>query len=158
MKRLIAAALLCTQLGAAAVRLGGSVEHPASWDPAAFEKLGPERFENIALVCKSAAVKSEPKTIRGVRLKKLLEGANIVSAGKKERNRIVIIASAADGYSAAFSYNELFNTAVGEKVIVALKEGKFTLYSDADYFTGARHVRDLERIDVVVASIPTKGE
>jgi len=73
-----------------------------------------------------------------------------------------VIASAHDGYAVTFSWHELCNTPVGEQAILAcecggqplsLADGGPILYSGADIFSAARHVKRLVRIDTRVLGV-----
>ena len=79
------------------------------------------------------------------------------------RARRYICASATDGHTAIFSFNEIFNSHGGANVIVAYEkngssiaesEGAIVLVAGADHRTGCRFVKALDRIDVRVASLP----
>jgi DMSO/TMAO reductase YedYZ molybdopterin-dependent catalytic subunit len=93
----------------------------------------------------------------GLRLIDLLEEADIRRDAPRALRRTYLVAVATDGYQAVFSWGELFNTAVGLNVLVAIErdgkplldgEGRFALVSLADQRPGPRHVKWLSRIDV----------
>ncbi|PKN14409.1 MAG: sulfite oxidase-like oxidoreductase, partial [Deltaproteobacteria bacterium HGW-Deltaproteobacteria-24] len=93
----------------------------------------------------------------GVKLKDILAEADIVTSSKRDLNKIYIQVVASDGYAVIFSYNELFNTNNGDRVIVFYKknnqfleeyEGKIALISLDDNKNGPRHVKWLEKIIV----------
>jgi DMSO/TMAO reductase YedYZ molybdopterin-dependent catalytic subunit len=93
----------------------------------------------------------------GVRLSDLLDEARIRSDAPRALRRTYVVAIATDGYQAVFSWGELFNSALGREVIVAIErdaaplrdgEGRFALVSLADLRPGPRHVKWLARIDV----------
>ena len=78
--------------------------------------------------------------------------------GHKDARTMVVVARATDGYVVTFSYNELYNTAIGKDVLVAWEkdgqplgphEGQFLLISGQDIKTGPRHVRNLADIRIV---------
>jgi len=71
-----------------------------------------------------------------------------------------IVASAYDGYKVVFSWQEIFNTAVGGGVMILLErdgkpldgeQGQLELISAEDYFAGSRYVKGLKNIEVVLA-------
>ncbi|MGQ0509379.1 MAG: molybdopterin-dependent oxidoreductase [Betaproteobacteria bacterium] len=93
----------------------------------------------------------------GLRLVDLLEEADIRRDARHALRRTYVVATASDGYVAVFSWGELFNTAIGQEVLVAYArdgqplrdgEGRIALVSLADSRAGARHVKWLMRIDV----------
>jgi DMSO/TMAO reductase YedYZ molybdopterin-dependent catalytic subunit len=96
---------------------------------------------------------------RGVRLTDLIEEAGLRNDSPGDFKRAVFIAMAHDGYAVTFSWHELFNTAIGESVLVAyecddqpltVEEGVPTLYSGADIMAAPRHVKRLARVVVKV--------
>jgi hypothetical protein len=60
---------------------------------------------------------------RGVLLKDLIDLAGLHLASPGDFKRMVFIAVAHDGYAVVFSWHELFNTPVGERVLVAFERG-----------------------------------
>jgi DMSO/TMAO reductase YedYZ molybdopterin-dependent catalytic subunit len=93
----------------------------------------------------------------GIRLIDLLEEADIRQDERHALRRTYVVAVASDGYQAVFSWGELFNTAVGRTVLVAIErdgaplregEGRIALVSLADERPGLRHVKWLTRVEV----------
>jgi DMSO/TMAO reductase YedYZ molybdopterin-dependent catalytic subunit len=93
----------------------------------------------------------------GIRLTDLLEEADIKQDERHALRRTYVVAVATDGYQAIFSWGELFNTSVGQGVLVAFErdgqplregEGRIALVSTADNRIGVRHVKWLTKIDV----------
>lgn len=88
----------------------------------------------------------------GVLLRDLLARAGLDSAQDRGVRVAVVEAVATDGYRAVFSWGELFNSPLGEQVLViASQDGKpldsdagpLALRSLADLRPGPRHVRNL---------------
>ena len=74
-----------------------------------------------------------------------------------EPKKMAIIAGASDGYKVVFSWNEIFNSPIGDGVIVFFEkdgfpladdEGRIALVSTKDLRTGPRHVKWLQSIEV----------
>ncbi len=95
--------------------------------------------------------------VKGVRVRTLLEKAAIVSSDHNTVKKLVIIASATDNYRVVFSWSELFNTNVGEDVLVIFErngspldksEGTLALISAKDLRPGPRHVKWLQALEV----------
>ena len=70
---------------------------------------------------------------------------------------MAIIATASDGYKVVFSWSEVFNSPLGEGVIVFFEkdgvpladdEGRIAMVSTKDIRTGPRHVKWLQAIEV----------
>ncbi|WP_429281509.1 molybdopterin-dependent oxidoreductase [Paraburkholderia sp. GAS41] len=96
---------------------------------------------------------------RGVLLTDLISEAGLRNDAPGDFKRMVFVAAAHDGYAVAFSWHELFNTPVGESVLIAYEcdgeplsvaDGAPILHSGADIMAAPRHVKRLVRIDVQV--------
>ena len=96
-------------------------------------------------------------TVRGVRLVRLVEAAGLVERARGDWKNLLVTATATDGYRAQFTWAELANTAAGEGVLVVFerdgrpldaREGRIALLATGDLRLGARHVRNLLRIEV----------
>jgi hypothetical protein len=92
-----------------------------------------------------------------VRLTDILEKAEILTLGHNDVKKMAIIATASDGYKVVFSWSEIFNSPVGEGVMVFFEknglpladdEGRIALVSSKDTRTGPRHVKWLQDIEV----------
>ena len=97
-------------------------------------------------------------TIRyqGVPLRELLDRAGL-KPGRRDIRKAIVLLTAKDGYQASFSWGELYNSALGDGVIVVLRQGSDELLdtdglpglrSLQDTRPGPRHVRWLVRIEV----------
>lgn len=116
---------------------------------------------DVPVRTRDGALVKTHKGYRGILLTRLLEQARIRQTDPGALKRTVIIARATDGYVALFSWNELYNTAVGEQVFVLTGrageplddgEGRIALISLQDQRTGPRHVRWLKEIRVDLIS------
>ena len=105
-------------------------------------------------------VKSEANGLKGVLLKEILQTAEIKSESPKVLSEYYFVFTASDGYKVVYSWNELFNTSVGESVyLVTEKNGKtitemddsILVVSTKDYKTGRRNVKGLSSIVVMRA-------
>ncbi|HEY2000248.1 molybdopterin-dependent oxidoreductase [Paraburkholderia sp.] len=94
---------------------------------------------------------------RGVRLTDLVEQAGLRNDAPGDFKRMVFVAVAQDGYAVSFSWHELFNTPVGEQVLIAyecdgqplsVEDGAPVLYSGADIMAAPRHLKRLARVVV----------
>jgi hypothetical protein len=69
--------------------------------------------------------KSEAKGLKGILLKEILQTAEIKSESPKVLSEYYFVFTASDNYKVVYSWNELFNTLVGESVyLVTEKNGK----------------------------------
>lgn len=101
--------------------------------------------------------KGTAKGLKGVLLKDVLELVQIDSESPKVLSEYYFACKANDNYTVVYSWNELFNTVVGETVyIITEKEGKppgqmndsILMISSKDQKTGRRHVKALATIEV----------
>lgn len=97
-------------------------------------------------------------TYQGVPLRQLLDLAGL-KPDRRDIRKAVVLLTARDGYQASFSWGELYNTQVGDGVMVVLRhgpdelldtEGAPSLRSLQDLRPGPRHVRWLGKIEVLV--------
>lgn len=91
----------------------------------------------------------------GVLLKEIIDQAKIDVKSRKDLNKVYIMAIASDNYKVLFSLNELFNSKIGDKVLIFFKkneklldenEGKLALISVEDENENPRHIKWLEKI------------
>jgi cytochrome c551/c552 len=139
------------------ITVTGKVEKPLKLDPAALRQFPPQQVGEVPLVCQSGADKGKLENFKGVRLTDILDQAKILAPGHNDVKKLAIVATASDGYKAVFSWNELFNSPIGEGVMVffekdgqplADNEGRIALVSSKDSRTGPRHVKWLQNIEV----------
>lgn len=101
---------------------------------------------------------------QGVPLRELIERAGL-KPDRRAVRRAVVLLTARDGYQASYSWGELFNSPLGDGVVVVLRQGNDELLdtdglpalrSLQDLRPGPRHVRWLQRVEVIlpVATAP----
>lgn len=109
--------------------------------------------------CGSGDPKGHLPPCRGVRLTDVINGAEVITAGHNDTKKMYLVAKAEDGYSTLFSWQELFNTSVGEGVMVILEKngqklfenpGRIDLFSSYDILTGPRYVKNLKSLEIVL--------
>lgn len=139
------------------VRVSGAVKATREFTVAALKQMSGRDSGVMPVVCASGATVATVRNFRGVRLTELLDRVGIDEQGHKDTRRMVVIARATDGYVVTFSWNELFNTDIGNGVLVAYEKdgkplgpdaGQLLLISAKDIKTGPRHVRWLSEIEV----------
>ncbi|CBL44562.1 predicted oxidoreductase, molybdopterin binding [gamma proteobacterium HdN1] len=140
------------------ITVAGLVETPLVLDVAALGKFPVQQIGDVQLICQSGADRGKLDGITGTRLRDILEKAKIKAPAHNDVKKMVIVATASDGYKAVFSWNELFNSPIGDGVVVFYakgglpleeSEGRIAMVSTQDTRTGPRHVRWLQRIDVI---------
>ena len=102
-------------------------------------------------------IKDTLNHLQGVPLKTILEKAEIAVEKPKQLNEFYFIFIASDNYKVVFSWNEIFNTTIGDQCyFITAWEGKtkteiqdhIFFISTGDKTTGRRVVRGLDRIEV----------
>lgn len=139
------------------VTVSGAVEHPLTLGVSDLRQFPPRQVAEVPLVCQTGANVGKLENFRGVLLRDILEKAVVVSRDHNDVKKTAIVARARDGYAVVFSWSELFNSPIGEGVVVffekdgmplAADEGRLALISAQDLRTGPRHVKWLHEIEV----------
>ena len=134
--------------------VSGAVEQRLVLDAAALAAFPAAQIVDVSL---PRGAGSAPVKYRGVRLRDVLTRAKIVAPGHNDIKQMLVVASATDQYVALFSWAELFNSPLGEGVLVLFErdgkalgddEGKLALISTGDTRNGARHVKWLQAVEV----------
>jgi DMSO/TMAO reductase YedYZ molybdopterin-dependent catalytic subunit len=110
-------------------------------------------------VVRSAGGRGETgRYFTGCLLRDVLNAANLTEGDRHDLRKTIIVATASDGYKAVFSWGELFNSTVGDGVLVVYErdgaplgsdEGRIALISLKDTRPGPRHIKWLSSIEVV---------
>lgn len=139
------------------ITVSGAVEHQLTLGVDDLRSFPPQQVGELPLVCQSGANAGKIENIKGVLLRDILEKAVVKAPGHNDTKKMVIIASASDGYKVVFSWSEVFNSPVGEGVIVYFEKdglpladdkGRIAMVSAGDTRTGARQVKWLQGIEV----------
>ncbi|WP_084813361.1 molybdopterin-dependent oxidoreductase [Desulfogranum japonicum] len=120
-----------------------------------------DQFEanQLPLRCGSGEPKGCSLSGKGVLLTDVINLADVIAAGHNDTKKMFIIARSDDGYTTVFSWQELFNTVVGEGVLILLEKDGVPLYgghgpadliSGRDFLSGPRYVKRLARIEIVL--------
>lgn len=112
---------------------------------------------NIKITNNRGELKEEIKNASGVLLKPYLEKAAIVTSKPGDFNSIYVVCISADSHQVVFSWNELFNTDIGNNVyLITEKNGvklkdmpeRILLISKSDSLSGRRYLKNLKEIRV----------
>lgn len=135
----------------------GRVEHTLALTPEALKDFPVQAPQEIPIIGRNGEKLRVLKGYSAARLTDVLDKSVLVTADHNDLKKTVIIATASDEYKAVFSWNELYNTPVGEGVLILYAkdgkplgddEGLIALVSTKDIHTGPRHVRWLQDISV----------
>lgn len=139
------------------VSVSGVVENKLILRIDDLRQFPPQKVGEVPLICQTGANVGKLENFKGVLLKDILEKAVVISKDHNDVKKTIVIASATDGYKVVFSWSEIFNTPIGEGVMVFFEkdgkplsedEGRIAMISSKDLRTGPRHVKWLKGIEV----------
>ncbi|SEL42731.1 hypothetical protein SAMN05518845_107134 [Variovorax sp. YR750] len=135
----------------------GLVPRPGSFALEALEGLPRHDLGPTQVLCYSGRPVAQVDSYAGARLIDLLDACGLSERPRSELKRCVVVARGDDGYQAIFSWNELYNSTIGEKVLVLYEKngealdahlGTICLISAGDSRLGPRHLRGLRQVAV----------
>ena len=115
---------------------------------------------NISVTDHTGAVKQQDDKLKGVLLKDILNHSQWAAASPKLFSAIYFTCVGIDGYKVVYSWNELFNTPVGDNVYIVMekncvKAGQLSssiqMASMLDFKTGRRYLHNLDKIIVGIS-------
>lgn len=137
--------------------ISGEVKSGRTFSEADLLKFTSHEIGDVVITNHMGEKKGDSKKMTGVLLKDVLGTVEIQADSPKELSGYYFICKANDGYTVVYSWNEIFNTAVGETAyLVTSKEGKaisemegaILMISSKDYKTGRRQLKALTSIEV----------
>lgn len=136
--------------------ISGAVEHALTFSVDDLRQLPLQEVNEVRILNHKGDVVSDLKNVKGVRLRDILDKAVIKAPEHNDVKKMVIIATASDDYKAVFSWNEIYNSPLGDGVLVIFEadgqaledEGPLVTVSTMDIRTGSRHVKWLIGIEV----------
>lgn len=147
------ARLVTTTLG-----IRGNVAVPLSLTVGDLARFPVQRVDDTRVVRAQGSDSALVRQFAGCLLRDVLNTAKLTEGGRNDLRRTIIVATASDGYKAVFSWGELFNSSIGDGVLVVYErdgaplgdaEGRIALVSLKDTRPGPRHVKWLATVDVV---------
>jgi hypothetical protein len=135
----------------------GKVKNPSEFSVKNTADYKSISIDSITIYNHLAERRGVIKNVKGILLKEVLEKAVFDSESPKTLSEFYIECIATDDYKVVFSWNELFNTEIGNKVIIITeKDGQrgsqirdgMALISASDKATGRRFVKGLRKIVV----------
>ncbi|EIJ41091.1 sulfite oxidase-like oxidoreductase [Beggiatoa alba B18LD] len=137
------------------LQISGEVETPLILDFDALQELPHYEVHNFPIVCATTkTVLAVTQHFKGVLLRDLLAQAVLKTSNKPlYRQPIYIAARAVDGYTAMFTWHEIFNARGGDSVYVIHTceyepLAQLMLLCTSDVYSAPRWVRNLNRIEV----------
>lgn len=123
-------------------------------DASAFSSIS---IDSIVVYNHLVVRKSVLKNVKGVLLKDIIAKASFDISDPKPLSEYYFTCIASDGYKVVFSWNEIFNTAIGRQLMVITEADgikaltssqRIAIISPADIATGRRYVHGLQKVIV----------
>ncbi len=104
--------------------------------------------------------KHEDEHLKGILLKDVLSHTAFDVGNPKLMSELYFVCSGADGYKVVYSWNELYNTEVGDHVFIIMEKNgikaakmpeNIQMASMMDFKTGRRYLHNLSRIVIGLA-------
>ena len=102
-------------------------------------------------------IKDTVKNCKGILLKTILDKVEFIYEKPKELNEFYFVFVASDDYKVVFSWNEIYNTEIGNNLFIITElngkklkdiEQRIVLTSTSDLKNGRRYIKGLEKIEV----------
>jgi hypothetical protein len=112
---------------------------------------------DIKVTDHTGAFKHKDDELKGILLKSILSHTTFKTTSPKLLSRFYFVCTGIDGYKVVYSWNELFNTAVGDHVYIIMEKNgikadkmpeSLQMTSATDFKTGRRYLRNLDKIVV----------
>ena len=131
------------------IHVHGAVEKSLTLNVDDMRKFSADQTGEFPIICQSGAKVGTMENHKGVLLKDILNKAVIKTVAHNDVKKMMVIASASDGYKVVFSWSdgvlvmfEKDGNPIGDE------EGRLALISTKDIRTGSRHVKWLNDIEV----------
>jgi hypothetical protein len=124
---------------------------------AELSKYKQAKLGNVKILNHRGEQKSIIRNITGVLLKDVVDSSYMNVNKPKDYSEYYILLVASDGYKNVYSWNEIYNTNIGNHIyIITGKDGKpanqmeerILVMSLSDINTGRRHLKNLARIEI----------
>ncbi|MCU0448718.1 MAG: hypothetical protein MUC97_02580 [Bernardetiaceae bacterium] len=124
---------------------------------AQIDSLEAQTLPDVAILNHAGESRGMAKQLKGVLVKNLLQGLALQEDSPKRFSEFYLVFVAADGYKVVYSWNEIFNSPIGDNLyFITAKEGKTLAQMDErilvltpiDFKTGRRHIKALSKIVV----------
>ncbi len=140
-----------------AITISGALEKEITITLADISTLPSQTIPDVAITNHLGEPRGTAKGLRGVLVRDLLANVSFNSESPKVFSEYFLTFIASDGYTAVYSWNELFNSPTGNSVfVITEKEGKklpemnerILIITPSDFKTGRRHIKNLKSIVV----------
>lgn len=137
----------------------GAVKQEISFSIADLQKYPSQKAGKgkLNIYSHDGTLRSTLKGLEGIPIKILLQKVEFVVDSPRDLSQFYLVFEATDGYKVLYSWNEIFNTPVGDQVYVLTKadgvgletmEQRIAVVSMSDVRTGRRYVKGFNKITV----------
>lgn len=139
------------------ITVTGVVKHPLVLRVDDLKKFPAKSVKGVQMICLDGASKGRLPMVRGALLRDILAKAELDAPGHNDVKRMIVVATASDGYKVVYSWSEIFNSPQSDGMIVYYEkngqsigndEGRIAMLSTKDVRTGPRHVKWLKSLEV----------
>lgn len=136
--------------------VSGDIKNEKTISVSDFSQWKEKTIGDVTITNHLGEVKGVALAMKGVLLKEVLQSFELKAESPKVFSEWFIVCKATDGYKVVYSWNELYNTKLGESIyLVTEKEGKrasnmsesVLMISTEDFKTGRRFVKSLQSIE-----------
>jgi hypothetical protein len=135
----------------------GEVNYPLHLTADEARSMKLTEVKDLTMICGSGRNEGFIQSYRGILLTDLLNRADVMMREHNSPSHLYVTVMSSDDHWVLFSYQELYNSSIGEQAIVILEkdghplgeeEGEFAFVSANDTRLGARKLRYLKSIEV----------
>ncbi|MEX8547102.1 MAG: hypothetical protein V5804_05815 [Mucilaginibacter sp.] len=137
--------------------ISGKVKKEAVMTMDSLNKIPLKEIGNIKVTNHLGEFKHQDEHLKGVLLKDVLRNTTFDVSSPKLMSQLYFVCSGADGYKVVYSWNELYNTPVGDQVFILMEKNgikaaqmpeNIQMASMLDFKTGRRYLHNLSKIEV----------
>jgi len=138
-------------------RIKGLVKNELIFRVSELMKCKQDELGDVVIRNHKGEEKGIAKSMKGILLKTLIDSAGIHADKPKDYSELYIVLTASDNYKNVYSWNELFNSEIGNHIyVVTGMDGKtmdempdrILVLSAGDFNAGRRHLKGLVNIEV----------
>jgi hypothetical protein len=137
--------------------VSGEVKNPTKITIADLSKFAAIDIGDVEITNHLGEKKGIAKTLKGIPLKNFLTEIQLKEDNPKLLSQFYFTFVALDNYKVVYSWNEIFNSPIGDRIFLVMeKEGKtlrempesLLVVSASDFRTGRRYIKGLSQIKV----------
>lgn len=138
--------------------IDGAIKTPLTFTVHDLQAMPGQPVSDVTIYNHMGEAKDTLRGLQGIPVKTLLQTVEFVVEKPRELNEFYVVFEASDGYRVVFSWNELFNTTIGDQLFVlTAADGRplpemptrIAALSTGDQQSGRRYVKGLEAIHIL---------